>query len=66
MGSCLLQEGTNTDVSSFIQQIVVEYPTLRAVILIKLSHIFAEIVSSNVNRTALWILSEFSEDAEKR
>lgn len=65
MDSCLLQEGTDTDVSSFIQQIVVEYPTLRPVILNKLTHIFAEIVSGNVYRTALWILAEFSEDAEK-
>lgn len=65
MDSCLLQEGTDTDVSSFIQQIVVEYESLRPVILNKLFHIFAEIGSASVYRTALWILSEFSEDSEK-
>jgi coatomer subunit beta len=65
MDSCLLQEGTDTDVSSFIQQIVVEYESLRPVILNKLFHIFGEIVSASVYRTALWILSEFSEDSEK-
>lgn len=65
MDSCLLQEGTDTDVSSFIQQIVVEYDSLRPVILNKLYHIFGEINSASVYRTSLWILSEFSEDSEK-
>lgn len=62
MDSCLLQEVTDTDVSSFIQQIIVNYPTLRPIVLNKLYHIFPEINSPSVYRTALWILSEFSED----
>lgn len=65
MDSCLLQEVTDTDVSSFIQQITVDYPSLRGIILNKLYHIFAEINSAAVYRTALWIFSEFAEDADK-
>ena len=65
MDSCLLQEVTDTDVSSFIQQIIVNYPTLRPIVLNKLYHIFPEINSPSVYRTALWILAEFSEDPPK-
>ena len=65
MDSCLLQDVTDTDVSSFIQQIIANYPTLRATILAKLYHIFMEINSPTVYRTALWILAEFAEDPEK-
>lgn len=53
MDSCLLQDVTDTDVSSFIQQIIVNYPSLRSIILNKLYHIFSEINSSSVYRTAL-------------
>lgn len=65
MDSCLLQDVTDADVSSFIQQICVDYPSLRNIILSKLYHIFAEINSDNVYKTALWIFAEFAEDPEK-
>lgn len=65
MDSCLLQDVTDTDVSSFIQQIVVNYPALRTIILNKLYHIFSEINSPTVYQTALWILAEFSDEPEK-
>ncbi|CAG9315869.1 unnamed protein product [Blepharisma stoltei] len=65
MDCCLLQASTSAEVASFIQQLMSSYQSLQNTIIDKLHHIFAEISSAQVHRTALWMLSEYTRDPAK-
>ncbi|CAG9313965.1 unnamed protein product [Blepharisma stoltei] len=65
MDCCLLQASTSAEVASFVQQLMSSYQSLQSNIIDKLHHIFAEISSAQVYRSALWMLSEYTKDPAK-
>ena len=65
---CCLDEktnGTSGDVALFLQMLMHTYPMLRSAILEKLQVCFPEIGNVQVLRTALWIISEYSETPQE-